>query len=297
VLSVPIDKIFSAGSLAKAYVEIAEWYGKHTLDMNAKSILVPFSGFGRMASAMCTDETSMTVCDFQHLHTCIIEGVFMAPFYATNVDKPHFTKGAVYAGKLHIRNMDQYSAGFFDWVLAHGTTLDVACAAMAIPSQTMRGWMSNWTTNFDSYYTKFEKIREQCREYIPMPGHWQCQEEDFFNSPIRHWRYDCVAIDPPRLSNGPTGKDAYTTGSWLRLNRVLGGTQSPKPWTPKNYFANLHRAMQVDSDYVLFSWTEGQPDLALIKDLVLSYGTLEDEAHVNAFQKSIYSWRIKKEQK
>jgi hypothetical protein len=292
----PLDRIFSAGSLAKAYVEIAEWYGKHTLDVDAREILVPFSGFGRMASAMCTDNANTVVCDYQHLHTAIILGIFAAPNYVTYVDKPRFHMGQAVNGNLRIRDIDQRSAGFIDWVVKNGSLLDKACLGMSIPGQTMRGWLTQWTGSFDKFWTKFEKTREECKPYISMPGKWHCVENDFFrmDSILEDAHFDVVAIDPPRLTSG---KDGYTTGSWARLNQVLGGHAVVKPWTRRNYFSLLHLVMNVDCNYVLFSWTKGDPATEDVKKLVLSYGTLEDEQRWDAYQKEIYSWRIKKGEK
>lgn len=291
--------IFTAGSLAKAYLEVADWYGMHTEDIQAKKILVPFSGFGRLASAMCDTDTTMYVCDYQHLHTAIIRGVFGAKEWRSNVDKPHFSKGLAYEGKC-VRNMDQYSAGFVDWIAKYGTDLDVAAIGMSIPSQTMRGWLSTWTGNFDKLWEKFNKVREEFRPFVNMPGSWCWIEDDLFkflqtDQDVLPDHFDVIGIDPPRLGTGPNGKDSYSLGSWPKLNTVLGGTSKIKPWTTRNYFSNLYTLFDtVKSDYILFTWQESSPPTEPIKNAVSVYGVVEDQAIWESHNKRIYGWRVKR---
>lgn len=287
-----LDTIFSAGNQAKAYVEVAEWYGRHTAEMDAKDILVPFFGFGRMGSAMCQADTTVTGCDYLHQSSVIVEGVFEAKSPESHVDKPRFHKGRVVAGKF-IKNIDIHSAGFIDWVVAYGSPLDIACIGMAIPGQTMHGWMSSWTGSFDKLYDKFEMLREHCTGYMPMPGKWTFHEADLFTL-IEKGKlgehYDVIAVDPPRLSGG---RDLYSRG-WIKFNEALGGAVRIRPWTDTNYFQLLHKLLTVDSDYILFTWTDGQPNTSDIRELVLSYGELEDEVRWELYRKVIHGWRIRR---
>lgn len=298
----PLDRIFTGGSLATMYFEVAAWQARHTISMQARSasqpftVLVPFTGFSRMASGMCGHGVHIDTCDFQRLSAVIVDGILKAKEVKTNVDKPRFHKGRAVAGHL-IRGQyqpDIKSAGFIDWVVMAGTDFDIACLGMSIPGQTMRGWMNKWTGNFDSFYRKFERTREACAEFVNMPGTWTHFEDDFFNldTSLRA-RYNVLAVDPPRLG-GPTSKDGYTTGSWMRLNDVLHGTVRPKPWAWKNYFSQIRRILDIDSDYIIFTWQEGFPETEQIKKLVTSYGELEDEAHWESYNKSIYGWRVKR---
>lgn len=294
--------IFTAGSLAKAYLEIADWYGTHTEDIKAKKICVAFSGFGRLASAMCQDDAEMYVCDYQHLHTAIIKGVFGAKELVSNVDRPRFHKGLAVAGKC-IPNIDLHSAGFVDWVAKYGTDLDVAAIGMSIPSQTMRGWLSTWTGSFDKLWEKFNRVREEFRPFINMPGNWCWIEDDIFRAiDLGAFQddtfpscFDVLAIDPPRLGAGPNGKDSYSRGAWPKLNAVLGGAVKIKPWTTRNYFSNLYKLLDtVSSEYILFTWQEGSPPTESIKNVICAYGTLEDETKWESYNKTIYGWRIKR---
>lgn len=301
--------IFTAGSLAKAYVEVSDWYGEHTEAVNAKKICVPFSGFGRLASAMCQTDTSMYCCDFQHLHTAIIKGVFGAREWKSNVDKPRFSKGLAVEGKL-IRNIDVYSAGFIDWVAKNGTDLDVAAIGMSIPGQTMRGWLSTWTGNFDKLWEKFNRVREEFRPFINMPGSWCWIEDDIFKAANRFGeddglmtipkRFDVIAVDPPRLGTGPNGKDAYSLGAWPKLNAVLlqGYDYPPvkiKPWTTHNYHGMIHSLFErIDSDYILFSWTEGNPPTEMVRTFVCAHGKIIDETIWESHNKTIYGWWIRR---
>lgn len=283
--------IFSAGAQAKAYVEVAEWYAKHTEDIGAKEILVPFFGFGRMGSGMCRDDTTITGCDYLHLSATIVQGIFAAEKWETNVDKPRFHKGNAVAGSF-VKDIDIHSAGFIDWVVANGTPLDVACVGMAMPGQTMRGWLSSWTGNFDKFYSKFEQLRADCQEYIRMPGKWKFHEANLFNLidyDVLDSRYHVLAIDPPRLIGT---RDLYSRG-WRKFNETLGGNVRIGPWTDRNYFALLHKLMKVKSDYILFTWTRGAPDTERVKALLLTYGTLEDDTHWELYSKDIYGWRIR----
>lgn len=297
----PIDRIFTGGSLAKMYIEVAEWQGRHTLDIRGRStsqpftVLVPFTGFSRMASAMCDNGVAIDTCDYQRLSAVIVDGILTAKEVKTNVDKPRFHKGRAYAGKLFqgSNQPDERSAGFIDWVVMAGTAFDIACMGMSIPSQTMRGWMGKWTGNFDSLYTKFQKTQEACAEFVNMPGSWTHFEADFFDIEGLRPRYNVIAVDPPRLS-GPTSKDAYTTGSWWRLNYVLHGEASVKPWNHRNYIHALRQVLDIDSDYIIFTWQEGFPELRTIRSLVTSYGELEDTAHWESYNKSIHGWRVKR---
>jgi hypothetical protein len=288
-----IKTIFSAGAQAKAYVEVAEWYAKHTEDIRAKDILVPFFGFGRMGSGMCRDDTTVTGCDYLHLSACIVRGIFSHNGWVTRVDKPRFHKGKVVAGEF-LKDIDIHSAGFIDWITENGSYLDQACIGMAIPGQTMRGWMSTWTGSFDKFYDKFEQLREDCKAYIPMPGNWVFHEADFFGLIDRHKldkHYDVLAIDPPRLVGS---RDMYSRG-WRKFNEALGGAVRIPPWTDKNYFVLLHKLMKVNSDYVLFTWTKGAPETERVKALLLTYGVLEDETHWQLYNKDIYGWRIRRQ--
>jgi hypothetical protein len=289
----PKDRVFAAGSLAKAYLEIAEWYGAHAEDINAQSVLTPFCGFGRLTSAIAREGVTVDVCDFQRLTSVIVMGVFAASDMDTNVDKPRFHKGKAYGGGF-IKNMDPHSAGFLDWVVKYGTNLDVAAIGMSLPSQTMRGWLSTWTGNINSLYKKFVNTRQDFKEYIDYPGNWSVFEMDFFKligSSMLLNHYDVLAIDPPRLN---ITQDAYSLG-WRKFNETLGGTVRVRPWTGRNYFTRLAQIMTIPSNYILFSWTEGKPDVDQIKDFLLSYGTLEDEQVWESHQKTIHAWRIRRE--
>jgi hypothetical protein len=291
----PHDHVFSAGSLAKSYLEVAEWYGKHTDDIGARYLCQPFMGFGRMASAMLRDDVTIDSDDFQHLSWAIAEGVFNAKVPVTNVDKPHYRKGRAYNGKL-VQGIDERSAGFIDWIKDEGTPLDIACTGMAVPGQTMRGWMSRWTGSFDKFYAKFEQIREQCAEFIPMPGTFNFREEDFFRNTRQYFNvhYDALILDPPRLQ---TTADAYSRGAWVKLNACLGGTVAIKPWTDRNYFYLLSRIAEIKSNYLLMTWAVGYPDLKDIKGFVSGLGEVEEEIVWEAHQKTIYGWRVNRQNK
>ena len=248
---------------------------------------------------MCQDNTSMYVCDYQRLHTAIIRGVFGAREWESNVDKPRFHKGLAVAGKC-VRNMDTHSAGFVDWVAKYGTQLDVAAVAMAIPGQTMRGWLSTWTGSFGGLYEKFLKVREDFRPFIHMPGSWCWIEDDFFvnmqrDESVLNQHFDVLAIDPPRLGSGPKGKDAYSLGAWPRLNATLGGDVKIKPWTTSNFFSLLHQLLSgIQSEYILFTWTEGNPSTDEVRSAVWSYGMVQDEQEWESYSKVIYGWRIRR---
>ena len=310
----PLDRIFTAGSLAKMYVEVAEWLGKQTFDMRKTtelesytkkpqpfSILVPFTGFSRMASAMAGHDVTVETCDYQRLSACIVNGIFKADTIKTNVDKPRFHKGKVFTGELFrgISNQpDEYSAGFIDWVFENGTDVDKACLAMSIPGQTMRGWMGKWTGDFDGLYAKFESTRRAAADFVGMPGAWFHYEADFFkllNTVPKTVKshYDVLVVDPPRLS-GPTGRDSYSTGAWERLNRVMGGHAKIIPWNQRNYLPYLRQVLDISSDYTLFTWQEGFPRTEDIKKVVCSYGELQDEQVWEGYNKVIYGWCIKR---
>jgi hypothetical protein len=288
---VPVDRIFTAGSLATSYDEIATWYGKHAADLNAKRVYMPFCGFGKIVSAICRDNVTIDMCDFQRISAALVEGVFAAPEWKTNVDKPRFHKGKACAGGLMRASAgpDQYCAGFIDWIVKYGTPLDVACIGMAIPGQTYRGWLTKWTGDFDHLYDKFVKYREVFKPFINMPGTWNFTEADFFKlQPKEH--YDLLVVDPPSLH--PT-QDLYSNG-WKKINAVLGGEVRIKPWTDRNYFTLLRQVAAVKSDYLLLTWSKGNPPTEQIKNFVLSQGTLEDEVLWES-RKDIYGWRIRRE--
>jgi len=291
---VPHDNVFTAGSLAKSYYEVAQWYGQNTDDIGARYVCQPFMGFGRMASAVLRDGITVDACDFQHLSWAIAKGVFNAEKVETNVDKPHYRQGKAYSGKL-IKHMDERSAGFVDWVADEGTPLDVACVGMAIPGQTMRGWMSVWTGNFDKFYAKFEQIRDQCAKFIPMPGTLNFREIDFFRHSLEYDRhYDAIILDPPRLQ--PT-RDSYSYGAWVKLNTCLGGDVKIKSWTNRNYFYLLSQTLAIQSDYLLMTWSGEHPSAQDVKASALALGELEDEIVWEARQKTIYGWRINRKTK
>ncbi len=291
------DTIFTAGSMAKSYVEVADWYGRHTENIGAKTICMPCAGFGRIASAMCQTDTAIYTFEYQHILTAIIRGVFGAKEFHSNVDKPRFHKGPSVEGN-YIRGIDMHSAGFIDWIVKYGTDLDVAAIGMAIPGQTMRGWLSKWTGNFDSLWEKFYRVREEFRLFINMPGCWYWNENDVFKAlrtdPVFHeTHFDVLAFDPPRLGAG--GQDSYSAGGWPKLNAMLGGTAKIKPWTARNYLSNLTKLIDTaKSDYLLFTWQEGNPPLEVIKNTVLAYGTLEDETIWETYNKTIHGWRVKR---
>lgn len=294
----PHDDIFRVGAFGKAYLQIASWYGKQALDLGAQRICMPFVGLGRIASGICREDTVMDVCDFQRISTGLIEGVFTAKKFDTNVDKPRYTKGYMYhnADANFCRDMDTQSKGFIDWVATHGTPLDLMAIGMAIPGQTLRGWMTRWTGDFVSLYDKFISIRDACEEFIPRPGEWNYWEDDLFrllDNGEMNGHYDLLVVDPPRLSGGV---DLYST-AWTRLNKALLGTNEIQSWTIKNYYSNLDRILDIDSDYLIFSWTEGKypnPTAQEIKEYLEKKGTILDETSWKVHGKDIFAWQVRR---
>jgi len=292
-----LETIFTTGTLAKGYREIAAWYAMHSLDIEAAQICLPFFGFGRLASAMCQDYTTIDSCDFQRLSSAIWAGVFAATEYRTNITQPKFRKGPAVAGEFLKGEKyapDLRSAGFIDYVTRRGTDLDIACLGMAIPAQTLRGWLTQWTGNFESFWTKFCQLRYACAPQVDMPGTWNHFEADLFEilGQFRPAGYDVLAIDPPRLC--PT-TDLYSRG-WAHLNHVLGGTVTIQPWTARNYTHKLQQVFTIPSRYALFSWTEGDgpPYRKDIEYWLSSHGQVEDQAKWQTYGKTIHGWRIKR---
>jgi hypothetical protein len=291
----PIDTLFTAGTIAKHYIQIAQWVGGWAEEVGARDICLPFIGMGRMASAICNDDTVIDGCDFQRITSSVFAGVFNAEKYETNVDKPRFRKGEFYHGSF-IRDMadlDPRSAGFCDWVATNGTPLDVACIGMAIPGQTLRGWMTRWTGDFETLWYKFCLFREQCKPFIPRPGVFNYTECDMFETDWGlHKKYDLLVADPPRLT-GTTDPYSYT---WTRLNKCLLGESSIKPWNMTNYRHHLRRLLQIDARYLSFTWTFSESGLTVTqaKEFVESYGTIVDETEWTHRKTTVYGWRVER---
>lgn len=296
----PYDDVFRIGSFGKAYLDVAAWYGYQAESLGAKNICMPFVGLGRIASAVCREDTTMNVCDFQRISTGLIEGIFAAKAYESNVDKPRFLKGKAYETRF-AKYIDVRSAGFIDWVAAKGTPLDVVCIGMAIPGMTLRGWMTEWKQSFETFYQKFLDIRDQAGKYIPRPGKWNYWEADFFQllqedvmtSPKEP--FDLLIIDPPRLSGGG---DLYSS-AWSRLNRVLLGEVSIEQWNMRNYFHNLSEMMNVPSSHLLFSWTEGRhpnPTTDQIEQFLKEQGDILTREDWRIHGKDIHAWSVRRNQ-
>jgi hypothetical protein len=280
-----VGEVFSVNGAGKSYVEVARWYGRNAEGM--EKVCMPLMGMGRIASAIAREDTVIDVCDFQRLSTGIAKGVLGSSEWETNVDKPRFHKGKAVEGVL-LKSIDIKSAGFIDWVSKNGTMLDIASIGMAVPSQTLRGWLSSWTGSFESLWAKFVKTREGCRKFVGAPGVWNYWEVDFFNRPgeVMTGPYDVLVLDPPRLP------ESYSS-AWSRLNQVLGGEVKIERWRESTYYERLSEVLKIESDWLLFSWTEGQ-GLEDMKDFVVSQGTLEVEESWNIRGKTIRAWKVKR---
>lgn len=291
----PKDDVFTAGSIAKAYIEISGWYGEEAERIGAKSAIMPCMGMGRILSGISRPDTRCIGIDFQRVSGAVINGIFRASTYDTNVDELRYRKGSFVAGESGIRDLDMRSAGFIDWILEHGTTLDVAVIGMIIPGHTYHGWLDKWTGDINRLWDKFIRVREECKQFIPRPGKWEFHEDDFFKVSTRFTEtYDVLVLDLPRLGSG--GRESYST-AWSRLNKALGGNATIEPWTAKNYMSNMQLLLSVKSKYILMTWTDGRapnPSVQQMRSFLGEHAELESETHWYTYGKDIYGWLFKR---
>ncbi len=301
----PAGEIFTVGTGGvSTHLDIAKWYGIHAARDKMQKVCMPFVGMGRIMSGVCRDDTIIDVCDFQRISTGIIEGVFNAEEWKSNVgpNLPRLRKGKAFElGDKFVEGVSRDCAGFIDWIAEHGTLLDIMSIGMAIPGQTERGRMGLWVGNFGDLYDRFRQIREQAREFIPRPGWWFYWEDDFFKlMEDKTWPYraiyDLLVLDLPYLSGNT---DMYSTGSWQRLNSILGGDVTIEPWTYKNYYQKLLKALEVKSKYLMITWTDIKSSRIIPQDLRTwfidqTHGTLEDEQRWSANPKTLFGWKIKR---
>lgn len=274
----PEARIFRSGFSGASLPAATEWTVDHVGD--ATSILVPFAGSGRDIAAMAGEGRTIWSFDTQFYSRAIVEGIFAAKKPESNVDKIRYTKGWMFEHRM--KNMDERSAGFIDWVGKNGTMYDKAAMASAIVRSTLMGRMNQWYANVEKLYSRFMKNLESNAEWCNLPGKFVHVEGSFYDrlettgiggTPAG---FDLIQVDPPKVVVGSDIYSAY----YNDMNRALGGHTDLPKWNWRDVMPRFRQLMDVPTDRVLFFYVSGvRPDWTEVERMLKTYGTVEDEAH------------------
>ena len=236
---------------------------------NAKRICVPFTGTGKDIASMAGPGRVIESWDTLFYSRAIIEGVFSerAPVAMSNVDQVRYTKGWMYETRA-MKNIDERSAGFIDWVAANGTLFDKACMTSATIRSTLLGRGNQWYANIEQFWNRFCKAREYNVQWLDRPGTFTHHEGSFFDSiPTR--RYDLIQVDPPKVV---VGTDVYSA-NFQALNKMFGGAVDPLPkWSWRDVMARFRQIVEIDAERMIFLYVSGvRPDYSDVRKMLLEH--------------------------
>jgi hypothetical protein len=265
---------YRTGFIGASTKEATAWIEGHVGD--AKRIFVPFTGTGKDVMSMAGPDRIIESWDTQYYSRAIVEGVFSAAAPKTNVDKIHYRKGWMFESRA-MKNIDERSAGFIDWVADEGTLFDHAALCSAIVRCTLMGRMTQWYANIEQLFARFQRAREYNLTWINRPGTFVHHEGSVFDAigGSQVSSYDLMQVDPPKVV---VGKDVYSANFDV-LNKALHGAVDPLPsWSTRDSMGRFKELMQVKADKVLFMYTTGvKPTYEEVKNMLLGFGVLEDE--------------------
>lgn len=263
---------YKVGFVGASTTEASNWVGKQVGD--AKKILVPFAGSGKDIASMAGEGRTIESYDTQFYSRAIVEGVFSADTPESNVDKIHYRKGYMYESRA-IKNIDERSAGFIDWVAKYGTLFDKACVTSAAIRSTLLGRGNQWYSNVETFWRRFEKARVYNAQWVNQPGEFIHHEASVFDA-LPQGEYDLMQVDPPKVV---AGSDVYSA-NFQALNKMFDGAIDPLPkWNwrdASSYFREM--VTDIKAERVVFLYVSGvKPSYEEVKDILRVEYVEEDE--------------------
>lgn len=263
---------YKVGFVGAATNDATTWLAEQIGD--AKKIVVPFAGSGKDIASMAGEGRTIESYDTQFYSRAIIEGVFAATEADSAVDKIRYRKGYMYETRA-LKNIDERSAGFIDWVAAHGTLFDKACLVSAAIRSTLLGRGNQWYSNIETFWRRFEKARVYNAQWINQPGEFVHHEASVFDE-MPKGKYDLMQVDPPKVV---AGSDVYSA-NFQALNKMLDGAVEPLPkWNWRDVQARFRELVtEVDVERIIFFYVSGvRPSYEEVKEQLLKYYDLEIE--------------------
>lgn len=277
---------FKIGFMGSALGETSRWAAQQAFEYEHKRICVPFTGSCKSIAAMAREDTIIESWDTQILSRAVIEGVFKADKIVTAIDKPRYKKGYMYDTR-GLKGIDTRSAGFIDYVGAHGTLADKVAVFSATVRCTLMGRMNQWDSDVDKLWDKFVKQREHLKSFTNLPGTFIHHEANVYEEKPTG-PYDFTFIDPPKVVDG--GKDIYSQ-NYVHINRALGGKCELPPWSWRDTPARLRMLFEMDTkSMALIYVSDVRPTFEDVKKLMERYGTTIDQ--IRAMHRSRYDYAV-----
>lgn len=260
---------FKTGFVGASTAEATNWVQASVGE--AKSIFVPFTGSGRDIVSMTSEGANTTSFDTLIYSKFLVDGVFAAKTFETNVDGLHFRKGVMYQTRA-LKNIDERCAGFADWVAEHGTDLDKAALTSSIIRSTLMGRMTQWYANIEQFWSRFQKARDYLSGWVNLPGTFNHTFGSVFDS-LPTGPFDLMQVDPPKIVVGSDIYSAY----FKSLNLLFDAPEPPK-WNWREVLPKFEQLMQVEAERLIFLYvSDVRPPHEQVKALLEKYYDLEEE--------------------
>lgn len=262
---------YKVGFVGATTNEASTWVARQVGE--SKKILVPFAGSGKDIASMARPGTTIESYDTQFYSRAIVEGVFSATTADTNVDKLRYRKGYMYETRA-LKNIDERSAGFIDWVAEYGTLFDKACMVSAAIRSTLLGRGNQWYANVEQFWSRFARARTYNKDWLQLPGTFVHHEQSVFDE-LPTGSYDLMQVDPPKIV---VGSDVYSA-NFQALNKMFNGAVDPLPkWNWKDVMSRFRALADLDVQRVVFLYVSGvKPPYEDVKAMLLEKFELEIE--------------------
>jgi hypothetical protein len=260
--------MYRTGFIGASTQEATQWVAQSVGD--ARTICVPFAGSGRDIFSMAGPDRLIESWDTQFYSRAVVEGVFAAKEMKTNVDAIRYRKGYMFETRS-LKNIDERSAGFIDWVADEGTMFDKAAMSSAIVRCTLMGRMTQWYANVEQLYARFLRARENNLPFLNAPGEFIHHEGSVLDYKFEDIEpFDLMQVDPPKVV---VGGDVYSSNFDV-LNKAMHGAVETLPkWTSKVSLANFRQLMNIPTKRILFMYVSGvKPTYEEVRRMLLEYG-------------------------
>jgi hypothetical protein len=279
---------FKIGFTGAALTESIEWIYDRTRDR--RHVCIPFAGSCKITAALAEPGRVIESWDTQIISRAIVEGVFQADKIERTIDKPRYKKGYMY-DKRALNKIDDRCAGLIDYVGAHGTLAEKVAIFSATVRSTSMGRMTDWNSDINRFWVKFEKNLEYLERFTSLPGTFIHHEEDVFIE-VPQGPYDFMHVDPPKVVST---SDIYSQ-NYLHLNRALGGKCEVPKWTWRDTPGYLRKIFQLDARRTSFIYVSDiKPTLADMRKILEEYSVVVDD--VRLLHRSRYDYILLAERK
>lgn len=285
-------KIFKTGFMGASLDDVTVWCYERS--EGAKNIFVPYAGSGKDIASMAQRNPGANITSFdpQFLSHAVVNGIF-AGDGKSNIEGIKARKGIMFEERP-LKNMDDESAGFFDWVAKNGTLFDKAALTSATVRSTMVGRMTHWDPDCDVYrfHHKVELSKKRMQEWVGMDAHFNHTLGSVYDHFPEGKKFDLVQIDPPKVVSS---RDVYSTGGFAGMNKALGGPEIPI-WRKDDVIDRFRQVLEVDAERFLFLYvSDVKPTIAEVKRLLMEYGTIEEETEFTHSSRYDIAWLMRKD--